>query len=223
MKEINRNFYRLIYEDRHMLAVSKEHGVYVIADRGALCKNTLINVLSEDFGKVYTVHRLDAGTGGVMVYAKTIEAHRELCMVFQEQKAVKTYIALAKGAICPQTLMLPIAQGGKGKYKINFKSGKKAATSFIPLNRKNGNSVIAAFPITGRTHQIRVHLRTLKAPLFQDWLYNGKTEDKRLTLFARNISFIHPFSKKPMSFIAPYSDFMAETAAALELSLDCVY
>lgn len=223
MKDLCYNFYSLLFEDDDMLAVSKNHGVYVIPDRQNQCVDTLFSVLTENFGRIYTVHRLDMGTAGVMIYAKTPDFHRELCLLFENRKVEKTYIAITRGRIFSQTLMLPIAAGGKGRYKINFKSGKSAITSFRTLDYKSGASLIEAKPYTGRTHQIRVHLKALKAPLYYDYLYNSKTTDKRLPLFAKSLSFIHPVTKKLFFIEAPYSSFMKETAQTLELSLKDVY
>lgn len=223
MKDLCHNFYSLLFEDDNMIAVSKNHGVYVIPDRQNQCVNTLFSVLSENFGRIYTVHRLDMGTGGVMIYAKNPFFHRELCLLFENRMVEKTYIAITSGSISDQTLMLPIAQGGKGKYKINFKSGKSAVTSFHVLDYNKKASLIEAKPRTGRTHQIRVHLKTLKAPLYYDYLYNAKTDDKRLSLFAKSLCFIHPVTKKRFYIEAPYSPFMKEAAQTLELSLKDVY
>lgn len=218
-----KKFYTLLFENDDMLAVSKEHGVYVIPDRQKLCGDTLLDVLTRDFGKLYTVHRLDAGTGGVIIYAKSAFAHQKLCYLFEHRLVEKTYIAITAGNPHDQTLMLPIAEGGKGKYKINFKSGKKSATSFHVLQSVNGYSVIKALPLTGRTHQIRVHLKALKSPLYLDRLYNKDVADKRLSLFARRISFLSPFNGETVSITAPFSAFMLDTAQTLELSLKNVY
>lgn len=218
-----RNFYTLLFEDDNMIAVSKEHGVYVIPDRQGLCGDTLLDVLTRDFGKLYTVHRLDAGTGGVIIYAKSAYAHQKLCYLFENRLVEKTYVAITEGRPYDQTLMLPLAQGGKGRYKINFKSGKKSLTTFNVLQSLNGYSVIRAQPLTGRTHQIRVHLKALKAPLYWDWLYNKNIGDKRISLFARRISFLSPFNGQTVSITAPFSAFMLEVAQKLELSLKDVY
>lgn len=223
MKNLCHNFYSLLFEDEHMIAVSKNHGVYVIPDRQNLCENTLLSVLSKDFGRVYTVHRLDMGTGGVMIYPKNPDFHRLLSILFENRSVRKTYIAITTNKIFDQTLMLPIAQGGKGKYKINFTSGKTAITSFKTIDYNQKAALIEATPFTGRTHQIRVHLKALKASLYYDYLYTNKNNDKRLSLFARSISFTHPLTQKPFYIEAPYSSFMEETAQTLELSIKDMY
>ena len=209
-------YYKLIYTDDDIIVLSKEHGVYVIPDRENKAL-PLIDILRDDFGKVFVTHRLDYGTGGVMVFARNNISHKNLSSQFENKIIEKTYTALIKGSIYSHSLMLPIAFGGKGKYKINFKSGKKAVTSFYNISSKNGVSLIKAIPQTGRTHQIRVHLKALKSPLYQDFLYNSKIDDKRLTLFASSITFTHPKKNKKMIFSTNLSSFMQNFINILEI------
>ena len=107
--------------------MQKNHGVYVIPDR----QNTvtpLIDILRDNYGEVYVTHRLDAGTGGLMIFARNKYAHRHISMQFEKSSVIKYYIALTAGKIFPQSLMLPLAKSNHGKYAVNFKSGKKAVT-----------------------------------------------------------------------------------------------
>ena len=210
--------FTLIHNDDHIIVVSKAHGLHVIPDRYGKESLVLINILKELYGKVIPVHRLDAGTGGLIIFAKNEKAHKFLCNQFENRLVKKTYLALTKGSVLPQTLMLPIAKGNHGKFKINFKSGKPAVTSFIPLKTDGNVSLVQATLYPGRTHQIRVHLKALKAPLYQDWLYNNPCDDRRLTLFAKKIAFTHPATNKEITLVAPLSDFMATKADLLGLS-----
>ena len=169
---MSHEFFTPIHIDNDIIAVSKAHGLHVIPDRYGKESLILINILREIYGEIIPVHRLDAGTGGLIIFARNAKAHKFLCSQFENRLVKKTYLALTKGTIHPQTLMLPIGKGNHGKFKINFKSGKPAITTFIPLTMGDKGSLIEAMPLTGRTHQIRVHLKALKAPLYDDWLYN---------------------------------------------------
>lgn len=214
--------YEMIYEDKSVLVISKAHGVYVIPDRRNE-HTPLIDMLRADFGEVYVTHRIDAGTGGLMVFAKNKSAHRCLSSLFAAGLVKKTYLAVTKSAVYPQSLSLPVAFGGKGRYKINFKSGKRSVTSFFNIDTSSRAALLAAIPLTGRTHQIRVHLKSLKAPLYQDFLYNPPAPDKRLTLQCFSMEFLHPDKDIPAAFTAPVTDFMGSFISSLELSAKNVY
>ena len=115
--------------------------------------------------------------------------------------------------------MLPIGKGNHGKYKINFTSGKKAITSFKVIDSKDSFSLIQAQLYTGRTHQIRIHLKALNAPLYKDFLYGKNSNDKKLTLFSNYLQIIHPKSNQIITFSAEISQFMKENIDLLGLSL----
>lgn len=219
---MNEYSYIEIYKDKNILAVQKNHGVYVIPDR----QNTvtpLIDILRQDYGEVYVTHRLDAGTGGLMIFARNKSAHRHISMQFEKSAIIKYYIAVTENKIFPQSLMLPLAKSNHGKYAINFKSGKNAVTSFYNLSSSNKGALMLAEPKTGRTHQIRVHLKALKAPLYQDFLYNKKTDDKRLTLQCFYMGLLNPENEKYISFTSNITNFMLKHINLLELSEKSVY
>jgi len=207
-----------VYEDNFIAAFSKPHGLHVINDRNRNEQVTLKSLLTAQYGKIYVVHRLDAGTGGIIVFAKTAETHATLCGSFERSEVRKEYRAVVAGAFnCPVSVLLPISpKPNKGKYKINFKSGKTAVTTFYDPENFGAGSLVKVIPLTGRTHQIRVHLKALKHPLYKDWLYNSsdnkkRCTDKRLTLFAKKLTFSHPVTRKEIIIEAELSEFMMET------------
>lgn len=215
--------YKELYIDDNYLVIFKEHGVYVINDRH-MEHTPLIDVLRKDYGsEIYVCHRLDAGTAGVMIFARNKKAHSYISKLFEENKVNKYYIAVTCNKILSQTLMLPIAKNNHGKYSINFKSGKKAVTSFYNISSNDKGTLVLAKLYTGRTHQIRVHLKALKAPLYYDFLYNNKIDDKRLSLECIYISFYDVFSEKKLIFKADISEFMNNLIKTLELSTKFVY
>ncbi len=200
----------LVYEDESIVVLDKPHGLLVTQDRYDKNIPYLKKMLSEYYGNIYVVHRLDKGTGGLLVFAKNKDAHRFLCSAFEKAEVRKKYLCIVRGKFeYAVTCMLPLsARAQRGKYKINFKSGRKAVTSFYPVKIGEKSSLVKAELHTGRTHQVRIHLKALGHPLFQDFLYNEKIEDKRLTLYCSNISFKHPLRGVTMHFERPLSSFM---------------
>ena len=201
---------KTIYEDEFVLVINKPHGLLTVKDRYDERLPNLRDILKEKYGDMFVVHRLDFGTAGVMVFAKNAHSHRKLNEQFESQQVKKEYLGVVEGCgFKPVTVMLPIsAKNSHGKYKINFKSGKNAVTSFYTISEKNGFSLVKAIPFTGRTHQIRVHLKALKYPLAKDFLYNKKSEDKRLTLMCSLLSFKHPKTGVELTFSTKLTDFM---------------
>lgn len=199
-----------IYEDESILVINKPHGLLTIKDRYDKKLPNLKDILREKYRDIFVVHRLDLGTAGVMVFAKNALAHRNLNKQFESHNIKKEYLAIVRGVgFKPVTVMLPIStKNSHGKYKINFKSGKKGITSFYPISENNGFSLIKATPLTGRTHQIRIHLKALKYPLAKDFLYNEKSDDKRLTLMCGLLSFKHPKTGTELTFSAELTKFM---------------
>jgi 23S rRNA pseudouridine1911/1915/1917 synthase len=163
----------IIFETENWLAIRKPHGLHVLPDRYNPDIPTVLDVLKDYYPRLMIVHRLDSGTGGVLIFAKDARAHRYLNMKMERGEVKKTYTAVVKGQFKdPVTIMLPISEKNqKGRYKINFKSGRRALTSFYPMENGKDASLISAELLTGRTHQIRVHLRAHGFPLVQDWLY----------------------------------------------------
>jgi RluA family pseudouridine synthase len=203
-------FFETVYEDNAIVVANKDHGLAVIEERNSNGGTCLKNELRKIYGDIYTVHRLDKGTGGLVVFAKNKQSHRELNAQFSSGLVYKRYCCLTSGIFpAAVTCMLPLSgRPQKGRYKVNFKSGKKAITSFYPVSYKKDKSLVEAEMYSGRTHQIRVHLKSLGHPLLQDFLYNQKTEDRRLTLFCYNLSFVNPYNHMRDIFSVPLSDFM---------------
>ncbi|WP_022852106.1 RluA family pseudouridine synthase [Limisalsivibrio acetivorans] len=209
---------KVLQETADWVAVIKPHGLHVLPDRYDETIPTLQRVLEKEFGRLYVVHRLDSGTGGVMIFAKTKSFHSYMNTLMEEGRTEKRYLAIVKGAM-PEavTVMLPISKRNqKGRYKINFKSGRRAVTSFYPKVVSERASLVEAQLHTGRTHQIRVHLRAHGHPLEQDFLYNERIDDRRLTLFAKSLDFIDERGT-PVHLEAELSDFMRDRLRYYEL------
>ncbi|ADR18616.1 RluA family pseudouridine synthase [Calditerrivibrio nitroreducens] len=204
--------FEIVYDDDDILVVNKGHGLLVVPDRYDKDLPNLKDLLTEIYGRIFVVHRLDYGTSGIMVFAKNERSHRSLSIQFERSEVDKRYYAICKGVFpADLTCMLPISKVNyHGRYKINFKSGRKALTSFSVLDRFSDKTLIDVVPLTGRSHQIRVHLKALGYPLYYDFLYNEKREDKRLTLQAYYLRFRHPVKSTTMEFQSDISEFLRE-------------
>lgn len=215
----------IIHEDEHLLVVNKPPGLLSIPDRYDPERPNLLNLLRHGRETVLTVHRLDRGTSGVMVFAKTEEAHRSLNLQFQEREVQKIYWALVQGLPQPPegTIEAPLAHGSDRRMVVSPR-GKKAVTHYRCLETFRGFALMEARPITGRTHQIRVHLAYIGLPLATDPLYGAaeslflsqikirrykRSKDKeerpllsRSALHARSLQFSFPQKDNLLSFTA---------------------
>jgi RluA family pseudouridine synthase len=173
---LGEKFFSIVYEDGDIVAVNKSSGIAVSADRWNYSKRRLDTLLGEVTGRrLFTVHRIDTGTSGLVVFAKNAAAHRRLSIAFETRAVHKTYTAVVQGV--PQwtetSCDAPLVVNGDKRHRtiIDRYRGKKSLTRFRLLRRAGGVSVIGAEPESGRTHQIRVHLASLGLPIICDPLY----------------------------------------------------
>ncbi len=170
------NFKELIlFEDNDFLLINKPYGVSTLDDRDITKQNIL------KMARAYTpdpqvCHRLDKETSGVLAIAKNPEAYRHLSMQFENREVVKIYhaVSASKQKLDNRLVELPILTLKDGNVKIDRAEGKLASTIFNTLKVYDQASLIACFPITGRMHQIRIHLATIGSAILADSLYGGK-------------------------------------------------
>ncbi len=199
----------ILFIDEHLLAVNKPAGLPTLPDgydRSAPC---LIDLLKQEYDRLWVVHRLDKATSGVIVFARTAEVHRTLNIAFDSREVHKVYHAITIGAPPwdEYTIDLPLHPDGDRRHRtvIDARHGKPAVTRLRVLERFAQHALIEARPETGRTHQIRAHLAALHSPLMGDVLYGGQaTFIERVALHARSIEFDHPVTHAALYIEAPY-------------------
>ncbi|KPK32173.1 MAG: hypothetical protein AMS24_04815 [Chlamydiae bacterium SM23_39] len=207
----------ILFEDEHIICINKPANMVVHPACGNY-DNTLVNALLyhtndikniDDSIRPGIVHRLDKNTSGVLIAAKTTEAHGKLSLLFLKRKIEKEYICICIGKIEDQKITAPIKRNPhKRKEMIVKEKGKLAITEFKTIFEKNNFSLVKAIPSTGRTHQIRVHLKYLNAPILGDDVYGLNKKNKLLNierqmLHAYKLSFSHPITNKFLSIKAP--------------------
>lgn len=178
----------VIYEDDHVLVLNKPSGLLSMA-KGEYCPEPTL----EDYGLL--VHRLDRDTSGVVILAKDKAAQSMLRKQFQDRKTHKTYIAVVDGMPkLPEALIdLPISRNLKRPTTFQVdQNGKPAQTHYKVLQNKNGKSLIELKPTTGRTHQLRVHLKHLNTPILGDPVYGEEKTAPRLMLHAQDLEITIP-------------------------------
>ncbi len=206
---------RIIHQDRDIVVVDKPAGLLSETDRaGSVSLQTVVPKLV-GAREIWLVHRLDAGTSGVMVLAKSVKAARVLDAAFREATVRKEYWALANGRLSePRDVDAPIGRAERTKHKVDPAQGKPAFTAFEPLRVGTSATLVLAKPRTGRTHQIRVHLAHLGHPILGDRLYGGPAYTAttppqaipRVMLHARALTIPHPTTGKATRFEADLHD-----------------
>lgn len=200
----------VIYEDEHILVVNKPANLAVLPDGWEPEAPYLFKLLLEKYPGLLVAHRLDKVTSGVMVFARTAVAHRELNMQFERHTPRKVYHAICEGLppwdehTARHKLRLNV--GHSHRTVVDNSRGLPTETRFKVLERIRRYALLEAIPATGRTHQIRVHAYALGFPLLGDRLYSARPTDliDRPALHAGELSFTHPASGELMTFKAPY-------------------
>lgn len=173
MKQLEKN---ILYENDDMIVVNKPAGLLTIPDRFDEHLPSLSSILEKRYGKIWVVHRLDKDTSGVIVFAKNESAHKFLSEQFLTRKTEKIYFGLVAGRIWEKegTVDTPIMEDPKKKGKmVTGKKGKEALTKFEVLESFNLYTYLKIQIFTGRTHQIRVHLKSIGHPIAMDEVYGS--------------------------------------------------
>lgn len=192
----------ILYADPWFLAVNKPPGLLSVPGRYRHTQDSVLTRLRHSLGQgadLLPVHRLDQDTSGILLLARGPEALRRLTAQFQQRQVQKTYEAILDGIVEAPDGCIDLPLWGdptcRPRQRANWQRGKPSQTHFQVMDRANGLTRIEFFPITGRTHQIRVHAadpQGLGVPILGDRLYHPQPRGDRLYLHARALSFRHP-------------------------------
>jgi len=182
--------YTVIFQDEQIVAVNKASGISIGGDRWDESKERLDKLLERDLklSKIFTVHRIDKETSGLVVFAKNKETHRNLSIAFEQRNVSKLYTAIVHGRPSWKETSCELALVPNGNKKhmtiIDKFRGKESLTQFKCVLSAGNYSVLEVKPLTGRIHQIRVHAAALGHPVVCDDLY-GKPSPIKLSSFKR--------------------------------------
>jgi tRNA pseudouridine32 synthase/23S rRNA pseudouridine746 synthase len=232
----------IIWQDDDLLVINKPAGLLSIPDGYDPALPHVKGVLSPEYGPLWIVHRLDRQTSGVLLLARSVDAHRWLNTQFQERRVEKVYRALVQGVPAweQKNVNLPLLPGGDRRHRtvVDENRGLEAFTQLRVIERYENCSLVEASPGTGRRHQIRAHLSALGVPIVGDELYGSSKKDRKfqinmsiddysmsiqlenqhIALHASSIRINHPRSHQRQSFQALYPPDFADLLAQLRAS-----
>ena len=211
----------IVYEDEHFAVINKPQGMVVHPASSYTKNDTLVNALLADLDKLSSingvirpgiVHRLDKDTSGLIVVAKTDEAHKSLASQIEKKTARRIYFGLCDGNFKEDngTIDAPIARNKRDRKKMGIDpDGRRAVTHYTVLERFGKYTLVRFELETGRTHQIRVHSSHIHHPIVGDEVYGGSTAlyKNGQLLHARQLVLTHPISGERMTFEAELPDY----------------
>lgn len=216
-REVDVNHLQTVHEDDHLLVLDKPAGLLAVPGRGPDKQDCLSARARTRWPDALVVHRLDMATSGLVVMARGIEAQRTLSLAFEERRVHKRYTAVVAGELSnPQadngwnTISLPLMADWPNRplQKVDHDQGKPSTTRWriAPGNTAPGTTRLELEPVTGRTHQLRVHLQALGHPMVGDALYAAPHQQAmadRLLLHAHWLSLPHPLHGQTLEFHSP--------------------
>lgn len=220
----------ILYEDDKIIVINKPQGMVVHPAPGNW-KSTFVNALLHHCKNLPNldneplrpgiVHRLDKDTSGVLIAAKTLQSHQKLISQFSNREVDKTYIAICYGKVENGIYSFPIARNKKNRKEMTVSdTGKEAITEINTLAVSNEYSLIHAKLHTGRTHQIRVHLKHLNAPIIGDPVYGNQKINKKFNIYQQclhswRLKLKHPHLNQEMKWQAPFPENMKKLISQL--------
>ncbi|HGJ5856616.1 bifunctional tRNA pseudouridine(32) synthase/23S rRNA pseudouridine(746) synthase RluA [Arsenophonus nasoniae] len=197
----------VLYQDQHIIVVNKPSGLLSVPGKAVEHKDSIMTRVQADFPTAESVHRLDMATSGIMVVALNKTAEKELKRQFREREPEKIYQARVWGHITNKKglIDLPLICDwpNRAKQKVCFTTGKPAQTKYKVLAYEEQTTLVKLIPITGRSHQLRVHLLSLGHPIIGDQFYAHQAAlilSSRLQLHAEELYITHPIYGSPIHF-----------------------
>lgn len=198
----------VVHADDALVVVDKPAGLLSVPGRGDDKADCLASRVQAEFPDALIVHRLDMSTSGLLVLARGEAVHRELSRLFRERQVAKRYVAVVAGRLAADAgevdLPLICDWPNRPRQKVDFAIGKPSLTRFRRLahDAAADTTRVELEPVTGRSHQLRVHLASLGHPILGDDLYGGAATDRaaRLLLHAMDLSFVHPSTAAVVHF-----------------------
>ena len=200
----------IVHSDAALIVAVKPAGLLSVPGRGPDKADCLQARLAVRFGDVLTVHRLDMETSGLIVFARTPEVQAELSRAFRERSVEKRYVAVVDGvpAGAEGEIDLPLITDwpNRPRQKVDHETGKPSLTRWRVLEVEEQGARLELEPITGRSHQLRVHLAAIGHPILGDSLYAPelvRTASPRMCLHACRLGFAHPEDGRALDFVHP--------------------
>ncbi len=224
---------KILYEDDYLLIIDKPPGISVHPGAGERGE-TILDIFTyyyprvkeiKDSDRPGIVHRLDKETSGVLILARNEQSMKNMQQAFKRREVKKCYLALVSGRMRQRsgTIDAPITRSRRDRQKFivahgeNKETARAAVTDFSVIKEFTGFSFIKLFPITGRTHQLRVHLTHYGCPILGDKRYGRVGSFERLALHAYAVAFVHPITGRFVSVKSPlpqaFRDFLKKAAA----------
>lgn len=199
----------ILYEDRHLLVIDKPAGLLSVPGKLEGRQDCLISRLQAERWDALLVHRLDCDTSGVIIFARTKAAQGYLGQEFEQRRAKKTYVARVDGVTETDGghIDLPLCADwpNRPRQMVDHVQGRPAQTDWEVIARTPDETRVRLFPLTGRSHQLRVHMLAIGHPILGDQIYAPQTQQRadRLMLHAESLTLHHPEDGRPVTFTAP--------------------
>ncbi|TLM79275.1 pseudouridine synthase [Microbulbifer harenosus] len=205
----------VVYSDAYLLVLDKPSGLLTVPGRHPTHRDCLASRAQAEYPDALIVHRLDMDTSGLVVMALGPEVHRQLSALFQNRQVEKSYLARVWGEPGESSgeVNLPLICDwpNRPKQKVDFEHGKPSLTRWRKLDSDGATSLLQLTPVTGRSHQLRVHMQALGHPILGDPFYAHRealAAAPRLLLHAQELGFEHPVLGKEMHFLCnPGAEF----------------
>ena len=200
----------VLFADDAVVAFDKPSGLLSVPGRGPDRRDSLATRAADAFGEIHVVHRLDMDTSGVVVMARSLDALRDLSRQFEQRLTQKTYVACAWGSPAHESGVIDAPMGpdwpNRPLQKIDHVRGKPARTHWRVLSREHDSCRLELIPVTGRSHQIRVHLASMGHPILGDVFYAppaARDAAPRLLLHAQRLEIAHPATGSALCLRTP--------------------